>query len=98
MKVSSTFGEKIRQLRESKRLLLRQVAAELEIDTALLSKVERGDRKLKREQVVRLASLYAIPEKDLLVLWLSEKVNTLLANELFALEALAMSTKNFNSK
>lgn len=96
--MSKTFGKKIRQLRESRHLLLRQVAAELEMDAALLSKIERGDRRLKRAQVVRLASLYNIPEKDLLVPWLADQVNTLLANEPLASEALAISSKNFHPR
>ncbi len=50
----NSLGEKIRTIRESKSLLLRQVAAHLEIDTALISKIERGERRLTREQVLNL--------------------------------------------
>ncbi|MBX2913239.1 MAG: helix-turn-helix transcriptional regulator, partial [Cyclobacteriaceae bacterium] len=39
------FGERIRELRESQGLLQRQLAANLEIDTPMFSKIERGDRK-----------------------------------------------------
>lgn len=49
------FGITIRKLRENKGLLLRQVAATLEIDTALISKIERGERKANREQFIKLA-------------------------------------------
>ena len=45
------FAEKIRQLRDEKQLLQRQVSAALEIDNALYCKVERGDRRAKREQI-----------------------------------------------
>ena len=93
-----TFGETIRQLRESKGLLLRQVAAELEIDTALLSKVERSDRNLKRKQVQKVAALYDVPEKDMLILWLSEKVNDLLIDESFALDVLNRSLKELKRR
>lgn len=93
-----TFCETIRQLRESKGLLLRQAAAELEIDTALLSKIERGDRNLKREQVVQVAALYGAPESELLILWLSEKVNDLLIDEPLALEVLNRSLKNLKTR
>jgi transcriptional regulator with XRE-family HTH domain len=93
-----TFGETLRQLRESKGLLLRQAAAELEIDTALLSKIERGDRNLKREQVLQVAAFYGIPENELLILWLSEKVDDLLTGEPLALEALNRSLKNFKTR
>lgn len=51
------FGEKLRELRESQGLLQRQLAASLEIDTPMFSKIERGERRAKREQVERLASL-----------------------------------------
>lgn len=42
------FGEHIKQLREQNQLLQRQVASVLEIDTAMLSKIERGERRAKR--------------------------------------------------
>jgi transcriptional regulator with XRE-family HTH domain len=82
------LGETLRQLRESKGLLLRQVAADLDMDTALLSKIERGDRSPKKDQLSKAADLFGIPARELLVIWLAEKVNQLLEDEPFALEAL----------
>lgn len=38
------FGNKIRELRDEQGLLQRQLAAALEIDTPMFSKIERGDR------------------------------------------------------
>lgn len=46
------LGKRIRELREEKGLLQRQLAAELEIDTPMYSKLERGERRAKREQVI----------------------------------------------
>ena len=37
------FGNKIRELRDEQGLLQRQLAAALEIDTPMFSKIERGD-------------------------------------------------------
>jgi len=37
-----TFGEYIRRLREEMNLPLRKVAAQLDVDTSTLSKIERG--------------------------------------------------------
>lgn len=82
------LGETLRQLRESKGLLLRQVAADLDMDTALLSKIERGDRSPKKEQLLRAAILFGIPSGDLLVTWLADKITQLLEDEPLALEAL----------
>ena len=44
-------GEIIREKREEKGLLLRHLAAEIDIDQALLSKIERGERKATKEQI-----------------------------------------------
>ncbi len=52
-----TLGEKIRKLREEKKLPLRTLAAYLDIDQAILSKIERGQRHANRSQVLLLASI-----------------------------------------
>ena len=52
----------------------RQLAALLEIDTPMFSKIERGDRRAKREQVVKLAQYLHQDEKEMLTLWLADKV------------------------
>ena len=46
------FGNKIKELRDEQGLLQRQLAAFLEIDTPMFSKIERGDRRTKREHVI----------------------------------------------
>ena len=61
------FGKKIKELREKQGLLQRQLAAVLEIDTPMFSKIERGDRKAKREQVICLAQQLKVDEKELQV-------------------------------
>ena len=53
--MESQFGNRIRNLREEKNLLLRQVASLLEMDTAQLSKIERGERQAKKETVYMAA-------------------------------------------
>ncbi len=84
----NSLGEKIRALRESKGILLRQVAAYLEIDTALISKIERGERRLTREQVIRIANYYKVTEEELLTLWLSDKVLDTIDSDPFAMQGL----------
>lgn len=70
-------GHKIRESREKQNLLLRQVAAHIEVDTALLSKVESGVRNLNREQVIKLAQLLKVSEDEFVSLWLCDKVISL---------------------
>jgi len=84
----NSLGEKIRTIRESKSILLRQVAAYLEIDTALISKIERGERRLTREQVIKLAKFYNVTDEELLTLWLSDKLLDTIENDPFAMQGL----------
>lgn len=84
----NSLGKKIRTIRESKSLLLRQVAAHLEIDTALISKIERGERRLTREQVIKLAKFYNVTDEELLTLWLSDKLLDTIENDPFAMQGL----------
>lgn len=84
------FGDKIRELREARGMLLRELAALLETDTAYVSKLERGERKAKREQVILLASLLKTASEELLTLWLADQVNQLVINESIAIESLSL--------
>ncbi|MBU6219822.1 MAG: helix-turn-helix transcriptional regulator [Bacteroidetes bacterium] len=86
-----SLGETIRKRREDKELPLRTVAAYLDIDQAILSKIERGQRNANREQVIKLARFFNINETDLLVSWLSDKLVYEVRNEDVALKALQVA-------
>ncbi|KAF5066286.1 Helix-turn-helix domain protein [anaerobic digester metagenome] len=79
--MSTIFGNKIRTLREEKQIPQRQLAAALEIDTATYCKIEKGDRRAKREQVTRLADLLEVDSKELIRLWSADKVYDIIAEE-----------------
>ena len=68
------FGNRIRELRDKQGVLQRQLAALLEIDTPMFSKIERGDRRAKREQVIKLAEYLHQDVKEMLTLWFADKV------------------------
>ena len=85
------LGDTIRKLREEKELPLRTVAAYLDIDQAILSKMERGQRKLTRDHVVKLAKYFKVNESDLLVAWLSDKLVYEVSDEKIALKALQVA-------
>lgn len=59
----------------------RQLSAALEIDTPMYSKIERGERKAKRSQIPIMAKLFEIDEKELLTIWLADKVLDTVENE-----------------
>lgn len=75
------FGSRIKELREEQGLLQRQLAAALGVDVSMLSKIERGDRRAKREHVVILAQQLNASEEELLSLWLADKIIDAIDNE-----------------
>lgn len=92
------FGEKVRKLREENNMLLRQLAAKLDIDSAQLSKIERGERRAKREQVLELAKLFKVDKEELLSLWLAGKLYEVLKDEDTAHNALKVAGKELKTK
>ncbi len=86
------LGNKIKELREEHDVLQRQLAALLEIDTPMFSKIERGDRYAKRTQVIQLAEYFKIDKNELLTLWLADKILDVVENENeLKLAAMAMA-------
>jgi transcriptional regulator with XRE-family HTH domain len=79
--MSTIFGNKIKTLREEKQIPQRQLASVLEIDTATYCKIEKGDRRAKREQVIVLAELLKVDSKELIRLWSADKVYDIIAEE-----------------
>ena len=75
------LGNKIRSLRDEQGILQRQVAAYLEIDTPMFSKIERGDRRAKRSQVIQIATYFKVDEKEMLTHWLADKILDALEDE-----------------
>ena len=91
MSTETTIGEKLRELRESKELPLRKVSALLDIDVAILSKMERGERKITKEVVLKLADIYDYNADELLVTFLSDKILYEIQDEDLGIEALKVA-------
>ena len=83
-----SLGEKLRRLRNEKKLPLRKVAALLDIDVAILSKMERGERKLSKDIVLKLAEIYNYDADELVIMYLSEKILYEIGDEELALKGL----------
>lgn len=88
---TETIGEKLRYIREEKELPLRKVAALLDIDVAILSKMERGERKITKEVVLKLADIYNYSADELLVSFLSDKILYEIQYEDLGIEALKVA-------
>lgn len=92
--MNSQFGYKIRFLREEQNMLLRQVAPLLDMDTAQLSKIERGERNAKKETVLKLAEILKVVPDDLVTLWLADQIYEVVKNENTALKAMMVAEES----
>ena len=89
------FPEKIKDLRIKCQIPQRQLAAALEIDTATYSKIENGERKAKKEQIIILSTILHEDFETLLVLWLADKITEAVSDEkLLAKKAFTIAAKN----
>ncbi len=70
----SNLSKILKSAREEKKLILRKVASELDIDQSLISKFEKGERKPTKEQLIKLADFYSLSKQDLLIEWFSDKI------------------------
>lgn len=91
------LGEKLKELRESKGLLQRQVASELDVDTAYISKMENNDKPVSKSHLEALAKVYELPESELMPFWLGEKVLHVLENSEYSIQAIDLVLENFKN-
>ncbi|MCK5463717.1 MAG: helix-turn-helix domain-containing protein [Bacteroidales bacterium] len=90
------IGSLIRKLRIEKGYPLRKVAAVLDIDQAILSKIERGQRKISREQVVKLAKFFDYSEKDMIIIYLSDRIVYEMGDDEYAKDALKVAEEQID--
>lgn len=70
----TSFGEQIRSLRENTQLSLKEVSEGLKIDTSLLAKFERNERKPSKEIIKQLAKYYKVDNNILVKQCLSDQI------------------------
>ena len=75
------FTKRIKQLREERQMPQRQLAAVLEIDTATYCKIEKGERRAKKEYIPIIAEVLGTEKDELLTLWLADQVTAVVAEE-----------------
>lgn len=89
------FADRIRELRQECQLPQRRLAAALDIDTATYCKIEKGERKAKKEQVLIMADMLHIDSNELLTLWIADKVTDAIGeNKSVAQKAIFIAVEN----
>lgn len=76
-----TVGQIIRAKRETLGLLLRQVSAYVDVDPAILSKIERNERKPNKELILKIAEILQLEKQELLIQFMSDKIAYEIADE-----------------
>lgn len=89
----NNFGEKLKTLREANSLLQKEVATKLNIDCPMLSKIESGERKAKKNHVELLAELYQTDQKYLVDYWLADQLIKIVESENVGLNALSIAER-----
>jgi transcriptional regulator with XRE-family HTH domain len=74
VKKHKSFGEKLRQLRETAGMTLREVSVNIEIDPSLLAKIERNQRQPTKHLIKNIADFFSVNEKELLNEFLSDQI------------------------
>ena len=85
------LGAKLKELREINGYVQRQIAAELEVDTAYISKVENDEKPLSKSHLKKIAKLFKVAEKELVVIWLADKILNTIHNEENKQQALQLA-------
>ena len=95
-----TIGTTLRELREAKGLLLREVGAKLSLDPTILSKIEQDKRMPTKEQVKSLANFYKYQKNEVIIAWLSDKLYYEVQDEDLALQAMQVAEEKikYNKK
>lgn len=88
-----TIGQILRNKRQELGLLLRQVSAYIDIDQAILSKIERNERKPTKEMLGKLAEILKLDKNELLVQFISDKIAYEIVDEDCASKVLKVAEK-----
>lgn len=84
------FSEKIKQLRISSGKLQKDLAKAIGVDVPAYSRYEHGERRPKREQVLRLARLFKTDPDELIAAWLADEAYYRIAHDKMANRAATL--------
>ena len=66
----------------------REVGAVIEVDGAMISKVENNEKPINRKHLTKLSKFFKVPEEELQKLWLADKIYNMTRLEPTALESI----------
>ena len=84
------FSDKIKQLRLESGKLQKDLAKAIGVDVPAYSRFEHGERRPKRDQVLRLARIFKTDPDELVAAWLADEAYSHIAQDKMAVQAAAM--------
>lgn len=95
---TNTLGDKLRQLRDEKNLMQREVGAVIEVDGAFISKVENSEKPINRKHLATLSKFFKVQEDELQTLWLADKIRLIIKEEKLGEQAIQIVFNDFNQQ
>jgi transcriptional regulator with XRE-family HTH domain len=94
METERTFGKIVKTLREEKNLTLREVSEYLGVDTSMLGKIEKNNRKPTKQLIMKFSTFFNVDERELTIAFLSDNLAyQIMDEEEFATEVLKVAEK-----
>jgi len=90
------FGKILKKERVKLNKTLFEVSINLGIDSAIISKIERGLRMATRKQVILFIQEYQLSEKEAFSYWLADKILYEIGDEFYIKEAFAVAESKIN--
>ena len=87
----TSFGEHLRNLRETQSLTLKNVSDQIGIDTSLLAKIERNERQPTKHIIKQVAEFFKCNEQVLLNNFLSDQIAYKILDEEADIEILKVA-------
>ena len=84
------FSDKIRQLRLESGKRQKDLAKAIGVDVPAYSRYEHGERRPKRNQVLRLARIFKTDPDELVAMWLADEAYSHIANDKMATRAAVL--------
>ncbi len=95
-RMKTSFGEYIRKLRTENGMTLTQLAAQLELDSANLSKIENGKREFDEKRLEKLATVFSLKLDDIKTEFFSDLFAKKIYENNCSLETLMVAEEKVN--
>ena len=84
------FSDKIKQLRQESGKRQKDLARAIGVDVPAYSRYEHGERRPKRDQVLRLARIFKADPDELVAMWLADEAYSRIAHDKMATRAATL--------